>query len=260
MPAEQIQLVRPEAGWIIKPVLDPSEPGPTEKETAWAVIDGYVLREPPDAVLARGDGIDVPLLTGATTGEGALFAGAPSVGAFEDKARVEYRDLADQFLRLYPVSTDAEASAATKTARGHQSFVAQNWMWARMHAQAGRSKTFHYCFDRVPPAPELAGIGAFHTSDIPYVFQTFSAYNRWPWQAWDHELSDIMSSYWINFARSGDPNAPGLPHWPEFNTDTEQTMTFADRISVGPVARRDQLVFWDQLRQRTSAPRHPQAA
>ena len=67
-------------------MLDPSEPGPTEKETAWAVIDGYVLPESPDAVLDRGEGLDVPLLTGATTGEGALFAGAP-LRAYVDKAR-----------------------------------------------------------------------------------------------------------------------------------------------------------------------------
>src|SRR4029078_7787230 len=116
-----IQLIRPEAGWVVKPVLDPSEPGPIERETAWAVIDGHVLPESPDAVLARGGQIDVPLLTGATTGEGALFAGAPSLRAFTERARAEYGDLADAFLTAYPAATDAEAWEATKTARGDQS-------------------------------------------------------------------------------------------------------------------------------------------
>jgi len=254
-PAEDIQLVRPEAGWIIKTVLDPSEPGPIERETAWAVIDGYILPESPDAVLGRGGQIDVPLLTGATTAEGALFAGAPSLRAFTDKAHAEYGDLAEQFLKLYPAANDAQAFEATKTARGEQTFVAQNWQWARLHAQAGRSKAFHYRFSRVPPAPELAQIGAFHTSDIPYVFQTFAAYPQWPWQAWDHELSNAMSSYWVNFARNGDPNGAGLPVWPNFEPASEATMAFADTIAVSGVANRERLAFWDTYRQHASSQR-----
>lgn len=259
-PAEEIQLIRPEAGWTIKHVLDPSEPGPTEKETAWALIDGHILPESPDRVLERGDGLDVPLLTGATTAEGALFAGAPSLLAYVDKARADFGAEADNFLALYPAKNDTEAYEATKTARGDQSFVAQNWLWARLHAQAARSKVFHYSFDRVPPAPELEKIGAFHTSDIPYVFGTFDAYRRWPWQPWDHELSRVMSSYWVNFARTGDPNGVGLPAWPQFNLQDEATMRFADSVSVEPPAHRDRLVFWNELRRRTAAPERPQAA
>jgi para-nitrobenzyl esterase len=258
-PADEIQLVRPEAGWIVKPILDPSEPGPIERDTAWALIDGHVLPEPPDAVFARGGQIDVPLLTGSTTSEGALFAGAP-LRAFVDKARAEFGDMADSFLELYPASTDAEAAAATKTARGDQSFVAQNWMWARLHAQNARSKAFLYSFNRVPPAPELKDIGAFHTSDIPYVFQTFAAYKHWPWQPWDYELSGLISSYWVNFSRSGDPNGDGLPVWPNFDVSTDATMTFADRTSVSPIANPSRLAFWDALRQKSPARGRPRAA
>jgi para-nitrobenzyl esterase len=243
--AEEIQLVRPEAGWTVQPVLDPSAGGAAGRETAWPVIDGYVMPEVPKAVFARGAQIDMPLLTGSTTREGALFDGSVSLRAFNDRAHAEYGKSAQAFLELYPATTDAEAGAASKAARGDELFVAQNWMWARAHARSGRAKTFYYNFDRVPPAPELKNIGAFHTSDIPYVFQTFAAYGRWPWQPWDHQLSDTMSSYWVNFARSGDPNGAGLPAWPTFDVQREATMTFAGTIAVTSVPNRARLVFWD---------------
>jgi para-nitrobenzyl esterase len=242
--AEEIQLVRPEAGWVVKPVMDPSQPGPERRETAWPVIDSHVFREPPLDVFARGEQFDVPLLTGSTTGEGALFGGVPSLHAFIDEAKAEYGANAQNFLDLYPASTDAQARVVANTALGDRRFVAQNWKWARLHAQAGRAKTFYYRFDRVPPAPELKNIGAFHTSDIPYVFQTFDAYKQWPWQPWDRELSDAMSSYWVNFARSGDPNGANVPPWPSFDARREG-ISFAGEISVAPVAYSARLAFWE---------------
>jgi para-nitrobenzyl esterase len=242
--AAEIQLIRPEAGGVMKPIMDPSEPGPERRETAWPVIDGHVLPEPPVAVFERGEQIDVPLLTGSTTGEGALFGGAASLRAYIENAKAEYGADAQTFLDLYPASTDAEASAAANVALGDRRFVAQNWKWARLHAQAGRAKTYYYRFDRVPPAPELKNIGAFHTSDIPYVFQTFDAYKRWPWQPWDHTLSDAMSSYWVNFARFGNPNGAGLPAWPSVDARRE-AIRFADAITVAPVANGERLAFWD---------------
>lgn len=243
-PAQQIQLARPEAGWGIKPVLDPSEPGAMRRENAWPVIDGYLLPEAPDAVFARGAQTGVPLLTGSTTAEGGLYRGAPSLRAFTESAQTTHGTAAHRFLALYHAADDAEAASASKAAHGDRLFTAQNWKWARLHAAAGRHNVFYYSFGRTPPAPELKDIGAFHTADIAYIFQTLGAYPRWPWQAWDHELSNAMSSYWLNFARSGDPNGAGLPAWPRFDPQGEATMTFADDINITGVPNKPRLAFW----------------
>jgi para-nitrobenzyl esterase len=208
------------------------------------VIDGYLLPEAPDTVFARGAETDVPLLTGATTAEGALFRGA-SLQAHVESAQATYGASAQRFLALYHAANDAEAALVSKAARGDRLFVAQNWKWARLHAATSRHNVFYYSFGRVPPAPELKDIGAFHTADIPYVFGTFAAYPRWPWQPWDHALSNAMASYWLNFARSGDPNGPGLPAWPRFDAESEATMTFADDISITGVPNKPRLAFWE---------------
>lgn len=255
-PAEDIQLVRPEAGWTIQQVLDPSKPGPIERETAWAIIDGDILPEPPHGVFIRGAQHDVPLLTGANSSEGAMFAAASSLAAFTEQALTEFGGRAESFLAQYPARDDAEAAAASRAARGDQTFVAQNWLWARLHARSGR-RVFHYRFERPSPAPEFTSLGAFHGAEIPYVFGTLDA-REWPWPPSDRDLADTISSYWLNFSATGDPNAEGLPQWPRFDESQPATMIFGEYAAPGAMPKPDLLAFWDAHRS-TLAERMPAA-
>jgi len=56
-----------------------------------------------------------------------------------------------------------------------------------------------------------------------------------------------MSSYWVNFAKTGDPNGPGLPEWPSFDENSPQVMNFADSSMVEPVPHLKQLQFLESL-------------
>jgi para-nitrobenzyl esterase len=76
------------------------------------------------------------------------------------------------------------------------------------------------------------------------VFGTFDA-REWPWEPIDHSLSETVSSYWVNFARTGNPNGAGLPQWDRFNPVAPRVMFLREKIGVGDVPYPERLAFWD---------------
>jgi para-nitrobenzyl esterase len=94
-----------------------------------------------------------------------------------------------------------------------------------------------YRFDRVRPGHH--GFGAYHGAEIPYVFGTGAAWL--PADPSDRALSDMMMRYWVNFARGGDPNGPGLPHWPRWSAAVDDAATvpmlhFGTTVRTAPAA------------------------
>ena len=110
--------------------------------------------------------------------------------------------------------------------------------WAELNSRSGVN-TWLYFFTRKPPA--RAGekpLGAVHSADIVYFRNTLDTVDR-PWTPQDRKLADLMSSYLINFATTGDPNGPGLPHWPVYTTG--EVMELGDH--AGPIPTPDVRVF-----------------
>jgi para-nitrobenzyl esterase len=141
--------------------------------------------------------------------------------------RDRYRDLADDFLEIYP-STDLAESvlAATRDAM-------YGWTAERLAAKqtALGVPAFLYYFDHGYPSAVAEGLHAFHASEIPYIFgtpdKTAPLWPRMPTTAEEAQLSDAMASYWASFAREGTPSAAGQPQWRPYGAERAY-MAFED--------------------------------
>jgi para-nitrobenzyl esterase len=111
------------------------------------------------------------------------------------------------------------------------------WAWAMLQSRHGSGKAFVYYFDHRTP---LSRNGAGHAAEIPYVFRTLGTFTGpaalvGAPRPEDRAMSDLMSAYFVNFARTGDPNGPGLPKWPAFTESSQTVMHFDATSSARPV-------------------------
>lgn len=98
--------------------------------------------------------------------------------------------------------------------------------WAKNQNKLGRCPSYIYFFNRQLPGDNA---GAFHSSELWYVFHTMNRCWR-PWEPCDYTLEAAMSSYWANFAKTGDPNGKGLPTWRPYTAEHPVRMLLAEEI------------------------------
>jgi para-nitrobenzyl esterase len=219
------------------------------------IIDGDVLREPVQDVFERGDQIDVPLLAGYTRDEATPYPTPElhSRAKFLAYADATFGAQAEQFLQLFPCADDAGAVASSYALRRDTAFAYQAWKFASLHAKTARSPVYLFNFVHPPPFPPErhfhepvppGGYGAHHGCELWFAFNTLDAAPR-PARPEDRELADAMSSAWIAFARSGNPNAPSLPPWPSFRI-TGQAMHLGERCYVAEPFNAQALAFFDR--------------
>jgi para-nitrobenzyl esterase len=210
-------------------------------------VDGYFLPAEVETIYSQGKQNDVPTLIGSNNDEGTLFTPPTVKGdSFRQLASRRFAGDADKYLALYPFTSDEEARAAQAHSMRDQTFGWEMRIWARDQSKTGKSKVYLYYFSHVPPGIN-PNMGAQHGAEIAYVFNYPNNTNapKTPWADYDKKLADTVSSYWFNFAATGDPNGKGLPKWPAFHTKDEEAMGFGDKIDIIPVPNKPALDFLD---------------
>jgi carboxylesterase type B len=202
------------------------------------VVDGFVVPAAPSEVFAAGKQNDVPTLTGSNADEnGASPKPAVTATQFKAQAQQRYGDAAAEFLKLYPVTSDADApDRSNEAARDRQRVMYDEW--AAVRAKTAKTPAFVYYYSHVLPGPDADKYGAFHTSEVPYALDSLAWSDR-PFTGDDRKVADTLSSYWANFAATGDPNGKGLAHWPSTKEQPQMVMEIGDRNRAIPAAGSD---------------------
>lgn len=211
-------------------------------------VDGWLLPTDVMTVFEKGQQNDVPILIGSNADEGTAFM-PPKVtlAGFEANAKQNFGANTEKFLKIYPATSDEEAWKASAAFMRDRTFGLQMRTWARLQTKTGKARAYLYYFSRVPPGPLSDHYGAFHASEISYVFGTGDIGRR-NWQDADRKLSGIMSSYWVNFATTGNPNGKGLPAWPEYDEKKDLALGLGDEVAPIPVPNKTALDFMTELR------------
>jgi para-nitrobenzyl esterase len=198
------------------------------------IIDGYLLTQDPSESFRLRQEQAVPLIIGNNAREGF---GRLSDDALAATVQKEYGTAAEQAMRLYttvdPVLGSPGAQWLTDT-----SFRCGAVITASRHAGGG-SPVFAYQFEQSLPGREADG--AAHSYELPYVFGNLLSAGplAGSFTAGDQRLSDVMLTYWTNFAKGGDPNDARLPSWPRFSAPHGAYIRFASSLPQGAQAAQE---------------------
>jgi para-nitrobenzyl esterase len=217
-------------------------------------IDGYFLPDSIPAIYAAGKQAHVPLIAGWNQDEGTgNIVKAPEKGTMDGlraTAVKEFGPRADDFLKVYHASDDAEALRASEDFSGDGFLVYSTWAWLEAHVKTGGSPVYRYLFALPSPGDPFHPVsaGAFHSDEIEYVFGNLDSRKGATFRPEDYKLSEVMQTYWTNFARTGDPNGAPAPQWPKYDASGNwQVMRLSPDPGAAPDQHRDRYLFLQQV-------------
>jgi para-nitrobenzyl esterase len=127
-------------------------------------------------------------------------------------------------MELYP-GLDQGADTAQMDLMGDSVFGAAVHFYASCAARAGQP-AYLYHFTRTPPSPNQTA-GAYHAAELSFVHD--KALPLFDWTEADEALAMTMGDYWVQFAKSGDPNLSSRPEWTAFTAEDQRQM----RLGLG---------------------------
>jgi para-nitrobenzyl esterase len=183
------------------------------------VLDGYFQIDDRMTVFREGKQNDTPFLTGLNADE-TWYMG----------------DRGKEFRELYPSDNEEETASALKVAGQEQSRL-NTFLWLQYRARTSETRAYEYYFDRAIPWPEYPRFGAFHTAEVPYVFNNIKMLtHHHKMEKADTLLAEQISSCWVNFVTTGDPNGEGFPYWAPFDSTRHEVMRLGEEMRRMPVA------------------------
>jgi para-nitrobenzyl esterase len=212
-------------------------------------------RQPGDA-LRSGSAARVPLMIGGTHDEMRAFASdeaALTAESYRATMTEMFGEQAGGVLAAYPVADyDSPALALATVLTDWGGFVGACPVLRTAEAAAARQPVYMYEFaeDSGQSAGGSPGfpMGSYHGLDLPYVWDLDTAWDQYPaLTGAQNRLSATIVGYWSAFARTGEPNRPGQPTWPEFGSAGTVIALSTGGIAPTPYAADHRCALWSGL-------------
>ncbi|HEY0316337.1 MAG TPA: carboxylesterase family protein [Sphingomonas sp.] len=228
-------------------------------------LDGKLIPEHPFAAMQSGRHADVPLIAGFNANEGNVFptfgGGTPEglnavIGAY-------YGSETEAARRHFASTTPTEAVTHGREVFGDLIFDWNTTALAKAAAQHGRSPVYfyHYAFlESLDPAVaftegDAASLGAYHGAEIGYALRNPNAVPGRLDGPRQRFMTEMLSRYWLNLARAGNPNGESLPQWSPYVPGSATVLHIdAERTAMGPAVFGDRLALLSKAYDDASGP------
>ena len=228
--------------------MDPQEwfKGPTARFSFWPNADGYIIPDDQYKLYEAGKFNDVNVIIGTNSDEGAMFARSSEPDVYKKGIEQRFGDFAEKILKAFPGDTKEQAAGSSADIFTATAFAWPSWSWARLQSRTGKSKVYMYYFSQQQtklPFMAIAPRGAQHAAEIKYVLKNIDPKTA---SEDDLKLSELMATYWTNFAKYGNPNGKDLPVWPAFTEKNSSVMNLNSTPKAIPVPNLDKLELMEQ--------------
>jgi para-nitrobenzyl esterase len=200
------------------------------KQRLPVATDGWLFPESLAQIYAKGKQNRVRSIVGTNRDEGTMFTPRqpfPSVELYHAEMNGEYGDHGDAIRKLYPAQKVGDIRKAVVQRITDTWFVRPTREYARQ-MQRQNNDTWMYHFTQT--SPTWPWLGAAHAAEIRYVFNTLDASKI---KDVDRDIAKSMIGYWVQFAKTGDPNVDGLPTWPGYTADNDKHLEIGKQTKIG---------------------------
>lgn len=210
----------------------------------WPLVDEYAIADDQYKLYESGSYNDVDVLIGTNSDEGHGFTQKCPVEQYHQQIQRNFGSMADRILSIYPANNEQEAHYALADIFRDAGFAWGTYAWANLQTRTGKGKVYMYYFDQQPESwakPDIRG--AIHVAEMPYIY-------KWNWGKFtdlEQHMSNIMYRYWINFTKTGDPNADDLPYWTTYEQGRPTVMIMQAGFHLGYVPNQPQMDLFEDL-------------
>lgn len=210
----------------------------TKFKNSEMMLDGYALPKDPYQVYTEGNNNEEALLSGYNVKEADAFVIPNFLFSPTNKKNIKQRvadqtdqECADEICELYKDEIEKDAFNAINEIMSVYWFIMPHHVWSNMALQSAKThRVYRYQFTK-----ENGYHGTFHSGEMIYAYGCLGLSDRqFAYDESDYALQDIMLNYWLNFAKTGDPNGVGLPTWEEYKNNNDPVMELGENVGKIP--------------------------